>query len=143
MKKRELFFGIICGICGILFGIPLLVITFMWGDILQIIMISIIILILLTYIIRLILYRFKPYNKLFYIYLIEILFLILTIILTWGDFLATLNYLMQYHFGIWLIFMSDYLIGQYVKANSKEQTEKQIKKLKEQISILENDIDNV
>ncbi|MDD4832680.1 MAG: hypothetical protein PHI78_03290 [Clostridia bacterium] len=121
MKKRELFFGIICGICGIMFGIPLLIITFMWGDILQIIMISIIILILLTYIIRLIMYRSRPYNKLFYIYLVEVLFLIMTIILTWGDFLATFNYLMQYHFGIWLIFMSDYLIGQYVKENTKKQ----------------------
>lgn len=121
MKKRELFFGIICGICGIMFGIPLLIITFMWGDILQIIMISIIILILLTYIIRLIMYRSRPYNKLFYIYLVEALFLIMTIILTWGDFLATFNYLMQYHFGIWLIFMSDYLIGQYVKENTKKQ----------------------
>lgn len=121
MKKRELFFGIICGICGIMFGIPLLIITFMWGDILQIIMISIIILILLTYIIRLIMYRSRPYNKLFYIYLVEALFLIMTIILTWGGFLATFNYLMQYHFGIWLIFMSDYLIGQYVKENTKKQ----------------------
>jgi len=141
LKKRELFFGIICGICGIMFGIPMLVITFMWGDILQIIMISIIILILLTYIIRLILYRSRPYNKFFYIYLVEALFLIMTIVLTWGDFLVTLSYLMQYHFGIWLIFMSDYLIGQYAKANTKKQTEKQIKKLKEQISLLEKNID--
>lgn len=123
--KKELFFGIICGIIGIIFSLPSIIVTFMWGDILQIIMIAIIIFIFLTYIIRLILYRFKPFNKLYYIYLAEALFLLLNIILTWGDFLANLNHLMQYHFGIWLIFMSDYLIGQYVKANSKKQTEKQ------------------
>ncbi|HPG92659.1 MAG TPA: hypothetical protein PK675_04530 [Clostridia bacterium] len=125
MKKKELFFGIICGIIGIVFSIPLIIVTFMWGDILQIIMIAIIILIFLTYFTRLILYKFKPYNKLFYVYLTEALFLILTVIMSLGDFLATLESLMQYHFGIWLIFMSDYLIGQFVKSKietSQKQT---------------------
>lgn len=86
---------------------------------------------------RLILFAVKPYNWLYVAYYLVFPFLVVVLILIGSPIFMNLPYIIEYLLPFIFIFMADYLIGQYAKANNKNRA-KQVEKLKQQLTELEN-----
>jgi len=135
LKKRELVFGILCVLLAILCGVRLLFV-YQSSFMLKVFMISASIFLVIL-IVRIILFFVKPYNWLYVAYYLILPIIAILVISFREQLFNNLLYIMEYLLPFIFIFMADYLIGQYAKANKKNRT-KQVEKLKQQLTELEN-----